>query len=71
LGFWWDSYETRVPTANPSNSAQLGAAPTISPSYIRVRAVVWACRRGQTDTHRHTDARDHKTFRVVYDSREM
>ena len=27
----------------------------------------------QTDrqTHRQTDARDHNTFRVVYDSREM
>ena len=25
----------------------------------------------QTGTHTHTDARDHNTFRVVYDSREM
>jgi len=25
----------------------------------------------QTDTDRHTDARDHSTFCVVYDSREM
>jgi len=47
------------------------------PSYIRVRAVVWAYGRGQTDrqthreTHRHTDARDHNTFCVVYDSRKM
>jgi len=38
---------------------------------------VWACGRGQTDRHTdgqtdtHTDARDHNTFRVVYDSREM
>jgi len=40
---------------------------------------VWACGRGQTHTHthththtdRHTDAHDHNTFRVVYDSREM
>ena len=33
------------------------ASPTTPPSYIRVRAVVWACGRGQTDTHtdRHTD----------------
>jgi len=30
---------------------------------------VWACGRGQTD--RHTDERDHNTFLVVYDSREM
>jgi len=46
------------------------------PSYIRVRAVVWAYGRGQTDTltQRHTDthteARDHNTFCVVYDSRK-
>jgi len=39
------------------------------PRYIRVRAVVWAYGRRQTD--RHTDARDHKTFCVVYDSRKM
>jgi len=47
------------------------------PSYIRVRAVVWAYGRGQTDTEthrqtdRHIDARDHKTFCVVYDSCKM
>ena len=51
------------------------------PSYIRVRAVVWAYGRAQTDrqtdiqtdtqTDRHTDARDHNTFCVVYDSRKM
>jgi len=31
------------------------------------------CGEGQTDrrTHRHTDVREHYTFRVVYDSREM
>ena len=49
------SNATRAPIANPSNSAQLGGAPYDSPSYIRVRAVVWACGRGQThrQTHRH------------------
>jgi len=26
-----------------------GASPTTPPSYIRVRAIVWACGRGQTD----------------------
>jgi len=47
------------------------------PSYIRVRAVVWAYGRGQThrqthgQTDRHTDARHHNTFCVVYDSRKM
>ena len=30
---------------------------------------MWAYGRGQT--HRHTDARDHNTFSVVYDSRKM
>ena len=44
-----------------------GAASTTPPSYIRVRAVVWAYGRGKTDT----DARDHNTFCVVYDSRKM
>jgi len=45
------------------------ASPTTPPSYTRVRAIVWACCRGQA--HRHTDVRDHNTFLVVYDSREM
>jgi len=39
------------------------------PSYIWVRAVVWAYGRGQTD--RQTDARDNDTFCVVYDSHKM
>jgi len=39
------------------------------PSYIRVRAVVWVYGRGQTDIH--TEARDHNTFCVIYDSRKM
>ena len=63
------SNATRAPIANPSNSAQLGGSLYHSPSYIRVRAVVWAYGRGQTD--RHTDVRDHNTFCVVYDSRKM
>jgi len=63
-----------APVANPPNSAKLGGAPpTVTPSYIRVRAV-WASGRGQIDRQTDdTDARDHykPTFRVVYDSREM
>ena len=43
------SNETRVPIANPPNSAHLGY-PYHSPSYIRVRAVVWECGERQTDT---------------------
>jgi len=50
-----------------------GASPTTPPSYIRVRAIVWACGRGQIHRHadRHADARDHNIFLVVYDSREL
>jgi len=51
------SNETRASIANPPNSAQLQGTPTIAPSYIRVRAVVWECGEGQSDreTDRHTD----------------
>jgi len=55
------SNATRAPIANLPNSAQLGASPTTPPSYIRVRAIVWACGRGL-----HTDGRDHNTFRIAY-----
>ena len=52
------SNEIRAPIANPRCSAQLGGTPTIPPSYIRVRAVVRECGKGQTDrqtdTHTHT-----------------
>jgi len=34
-----------------------GAACTTTPSYIRVRAVVWAYGRGQTHTHKQTQTR--------------
>ena len=49
------------------------ARPTIPPSYISVRAVVWECGEGQTDRHTdiHTDGRDQYTFRLGYASREM
>ena len=63
------SNATHALIANPPNSAQLGAASTTPPSYIRDRAVVWTYGRGQTDTH--TDARDHNTFSVVYDKYKM
>jgi len=50
------SIAIRAPIADPPNSAQLGGTPYHSPSYIRVRLVVWACVRGQTDiqTYRQT-----------------
>jgi len=43
------SNETRALIANLPNSAQLEGTPTIPPTYIRVRAVVWECSEGQTD----------------------
>jgi len=51
------SNATRRPIANPPNSAQLGGIPTIPPNYIRVRAIVWACGRRQTDRHTHVQTR--------------
>ena len=42
------SNETRAPIANPPDSAQLEGTPYHSPTYIRVRAVVWECGEGQT-----------------------
>jgi len=48
------SNETRAPISNPSNSAQLEGSPTITPRYIRVRAVVWKWGKGQTDRHTNT-----------------
>ena len=72
-----DSNATCAPIANPPNSAQLGGSLYHSPSYIRVRAVVWAYSHGRTDrqtdrqTQTHSNAGDHNTLRVVYDSREM
>jgi len=63
------SKATRAPIANPPNSAQLGGTLYHSPKlHPGPRAVVWASRREQT--HRHTDARDHYTFCIVYDSLE-
>ena len=62
---------TRAPVANPPNSAQLGGslyhAPKLHPgpcSNVGVQP------RTDTQTNRHTDARDHNTFCVVYDSRK-
>jgi len=44
------------------------------PTYIRVRAVVWECGEGQTDTQTDTETHRrpcHYRFCVVYDTREM
>jgi len=67
------SNETHAPIANPPNSGQLGGTPTIPPTCIRVRAVMWECGDGQTGRHTdtQTDAREQYTFCVVYDSHEM
>jgi len=45
------------------------APPTIPPSYIRVRAVVWECGEGQS--HRYTDGRGQHSVCLGYVSREM
>jgi len=68
LGFTLSCHSntTRAPIANPANSAQLGGSLYHAPSYIQVRAVMWAAA-----AERHKDARDHNTFCVVYDSRKM
>jgi len=65
------SNATRAPIANPPNTAQLGASPTTPQVTCGSVQIVWACGCGQTHTHRQTDAPDHNTFLVVYDSREM
>jgi len=52
----------RAPVANPPNSAQLEGTPYHSPTYIRVRAAVWECDKGQTD--KDTDSRDQHTFHL-------
>ena len=45
------SNENRAPIADLSNSAELERTPYhITQSYIRIRAVVWKCSEGQTDT---------------------
>ena len=66
------SNATRAPIANPPNSAQLGGIPyhssKLHPGPCN-SVGMWPRTDRQTDTH--TDARDHNTFRIVYDSREM
>jgi len=64
------SNTTRAPIAHPPNCAQLGGIPYHSPK-LHPDPCNSVGMRPRTDTHRHTDARDHNTFRVVYDSREM
>jgi len=59
------SNETRAPIANPPNSAQLEGTHTIPPSYIRVRAVVWACGEGQRDTHTQTRVTNSRRLRLT------
>jgi len=57
--------ETKLcaPIADPPNNAQQECTPTIRPSYIRVRTVVWECGEGQT---RHTDTQTAVTNRFGY-----
>jgi len=48
------SNATRAPIINPPNRAQLEGTHYHPRSYIRIRAVVWECRKGQTDTETQT-----------------
>jgi len=64
------SIATRAPIANLPNSAQLRGIPYHSPKLhpgLCNSVGMWL----QTQTDRQTDAHDHNTFRIVYDSREM
>jgi len=66
------SNATRAPIANPPNSAQLGGIPYDSPKlYPGPCNSVGKQLRTDRQTDRHTDACDHNTFCVVYDSRKM
>jgi len=59
------SNATRAPIANPPNSAQLGGIPQPLPKLHPGPCNSVAM---QPRTDRHTDACDHNTFLVVYDS---
>jgi len=64
--------ETRAPIANPPNSAQLEGTRYYSPNLHPGPCSGVGMRRGTVrHTHRHTDGRDHYTFRLGYVSREM
>jgi len=65
------SNETRAPIANPPNTAQLEGTPTIPASYIPVRAVVWECDQGQTDTQRDTETDIRRPPWPLYISRRL
>jgi len=73
FGLCCHSNETRAPIANLPNRAQLGRTIYHSPNLHPGPCSNVACGDGQThrQTDRHTDARDHYTFGVVCDSREM
>jgi len=62
------SNETRAPTANPPNGAQLEGTPYHSPNLHPGLCSSVGMRRG---TDRHTDIRDQQTLRLGYASREM
>jgi len=47
------SKETHLPSANAPNGAQLEGTLYHSPTYIRVRAVLWECGEGQSDKQTH------------------
>ena len=64
------SNATRAPIENPPNGPQLGSSLYHAPKLHRGPCSIVGV-RPRTHTDRHTDARDHNTFCVVYDSRKM
>jgi len=62
-------YAVMCTDCKSTNGVQLEGTPTIPPSYIRVRAIVWACGRGQL--HRQTDRKTHIRARPIYISRRV
>jgi len=64
------SNATRAPIANPLNSSQLGG-PGIPYHYRKLHPGPCSSVGTRPRTDRYTDACDHNTFCVVYDSRKM
>ena len=65
------SNETRAPIANPQKNSTTRGYPKHSANLHPGPCNSGMWRRTDTQTHRHTDGRDHYTLRLGYASREM